>query len=310
MSQRAENQAKARDLTIRLGGDDPNAPMKGTDGLFLDQHRCTARRKRTKAGCPVCSVAPRGEPPCPACRCRRQRVEPTTKCRLHGGESLRGAASPRWVHGEDSAYARSIPGRYKRVYQKALQNKDITSLHDTIALLEARLNELLSILDTGESGSLWSRASAIGREIESLDAEVDEAAADVERASGLTLAKQERAAERLDQLKARRRSLTQDLLRVIREGSGEIEKWEDLLKTIEMRRRLSDTERRKMEAMQAYMTPDQALALVARISGIIKRNVQDRSALNNIAREFEELLPTKLGSHDPLDEPTIVDVTP
>src|SRR6187200_1573899 len=73
-------------------------------------------------------------------------------CRLHGGKSLQGIAAPNYKHGR---YSRTMPISLAEAYESAINDPEILNLTDEIAVTQARLNELLDRLDTGESMARW-----------------------------------------------------------------------------------------------------------------------------------------------------------
>ena len=65
----------------------------------------------------------------------------------------------------------------------------------------------------------------------------------------------------------------------------------ELLRAIETRRRLVETERRRlepMEPMEQVITSDQAMLLVVALVGAVRRHVDDRGVLDAIGREVEQ----------------------
>jgi hypothetical protein len=63
-----------------------------------------------------------------------------------------------------------------------------------------------------------------------------------------------------------------------------------LLGAIESRRRLAETERRRLEAMQQTITADRAMLLVAALVDGVRRHVDHRKLLDAIAREIERIV--------------------
>jgi hypothetical protein len=87
--------------------------------------RCTARKKN-------------GEP------CKALAIGGTTKCHYHGGKSLSGIASPSFRHGR---YSKSLPGGLRQLAERAASDPRLTELTDEIAIVQARLHQLLSRAD-------------------------------------------------------------------------------------------------------------------------------------------------------------------
>src|SRR5918992_3542816 len=85
-------------------------------------------------------------------QCRKAAVVGREVCSMHGGKSLVGPAVNTYRSGRHSRY---LPVRMAAKYQEAEHDPELLSLRDQIALVDARLADLLARVDTGESGSLW-----------------------------------------------------------------------------------------------------------------------------------------------------------
>lgn len=72
---------------------------------------------------------------------------------MHGGKSLKGAASPRFRTGTHTQY---LPERLVAAYNAALNDPELLDLKQSVALIDTRLLDLLSRVDSGESGALWA----------------------------------------------------------------------------------------------------------------------------------------------------------
>jgi hypothetical protein len=91
---------------------------------------------RTRAGTP-CERAPM----------------PNGRCHKHGGKTPRGVASTQFVNGRRS---KDIPSRLTERYQEALVDDELLALRDDVALIDARLGDVLGRVDSGESGRIWA----------------------------------------------------------------------------------------------------------------------------------------------------------
>lgn len=86
--------------------------------------------------------------------CKSKAVTGRRVCWVHGGASpAAGPTHPNWKHGRRSKY---IPARLAEKYAESLTDPQLTEYRHDIALLEARLHELLT---TGESESLWNQVN-------------------------------------------------------------------------------------------------------------------------------------------------------
>jgi hypothetical protein len=86
-------------------------------------------------------------------RCKRWVTPGRDVCRFHGGKVPRGPALPQFRHGR---YSRFLPSRLAATYQTAAKDPELLSLRRELALVDARLDDLLQRVDTGESGALWA----------------------------------------------------------------------------------------------------------------------------------------------------------
>ena len=84
--------------------------------------------------------------------CRAWPLKGHTRCRMHGGRSLRGPAHPAFRSGR---YSKVLPSRLLAQYRAAEKDPELTSLRGELALVDARLADLLTRVDSGESGAIW-----------------------------------------------------------------------------------------------------------------------------------------------------------
>src|SRR4051794_17890811 len=110
-------------MTDRLVEGDRVAPDAASDHSIEESRRtCGAHSRRT------------GGP------CQRVPVAGRTRCRAHGGASLRGAASATFKTGRRGRF---LPRRLRERYEQALDDPTMLELRDEIALVDARLSDLL-----------------------------------------------------------------------------------------------------------------------------------------------------------------------
>jgi hypothetical protein len=189
--------------------------------------------------------------------CRNAPVTGRTRCRLHGGKSLVGTACPHYRSGRYSAY---VPERLRARYEQAQDDPELLSLRSEVALVDSRLADLLSRVDTGESGQLWAELRrayrAFARVRQSGD---DETAA---------LATVERLIERAGQ---------------------DHQAWAEIGALIEQRRKLAESESKHMATLQQMLTTEQALSMMRAIVDILTRHVSDKQALSAIIVELQRM---------------------
>jgi hypothetical protein len=189
--------------------------------------------------------------------CERSPVRGRTRCRLHGGKTLVGTASPTYRNGRYSAY---VPERLRERYEAAEDDAELLSLRSEVALVDARLADLLARVDSGESGKLWAELRRAYRAfIRARQAGLGEAAA---------LATVERVIER---------------------AVGDHQAWAEIGELVEQRRKLTESESKRLVTLQQMITSEQAMAMIGRLVDIITRHVPDQRALSAIIVDIQAL---------------------
>lgn len=182
------------------------------------------------------------------------------RCRLHGADSLRGAAHPQARHLRYSAY---MPRGLAEAAQAALNDPELLSLRTNIAVTDARLAEV------------WQGVAAGGR-LAVLD-EIGEAVHQLDRAR-----QQGNENQQAEALAA--------LLRAARAAGDTQRALGEISKLTEERRRLVETETRRIVAGRDTLTIEAAYGLVSMLVDIVLRHVSDRAQRQSILREVQPLL--------------------
>lgn len=207
-----------------------------------------------------------GQPRCQAwsrrhgaqCGCYPIRGRKT--CRMHGGNTPAGIASPLWKHGRTSRY---LPTRLQESYEASISDKELLTLRHEIAVIDARINDLFQRVDIGESGKLWLKSKEVLLDLRKALATQD-------------TRKTTEALIELDGL--------------IRQGSSDYAAWDEVQTAIELRRRLVETERKRLMDMQAMISSEQATSLIHALSLAVKENVVDSITLSRIQTAFTRIL--------------------
>lgn len=229
----------------------------------MADYRCNARKKK----CAKCghrfSAAEYELLECPECGtgrlCQSRVTAPGKRCKMHGGMSLGGPASPRW---KDGRYSRVLPSNLAERYEESRRDQELLALRDEIALLDSRLADLLGGLSSGGARKLW----------DSLQTAYD----DLRNAMG-------------------RRDIDgagvaiRELGIVIETGAKESDVWGEVYTVLEQRRRLTESEAKRLIQMQQVITTEQAMVMLARVQQAVIENVSDKSALAKIAFTLREL---------------------
>jgi hypothetical protein len=191
--------------------------------------------------------------------CRGKRM-PNGRCRMHGGGSLGGIASPNFKHGRYSKY---LPSRLAERYQEAVKDPELLALREEIALVEARIHDLMGRVDAGEAGSLWKETQRIYTDLRQAISKGD--------ANAMATA--------LDRMGE-----------IIENGRGDYAAWSEIYKLIEQRRRLAESERKRLIDMEQMISSERAMVMISNISNLIHENVTDRVALVRIAEGLRKLV--------------------
>lgn len=183
-----------------------------------------------------------------------------TVCYHHGGKTPVGIASPSFKTGK---YSRYLPARLSERYEEALSDSELLALREEIALVDSRLADLLTCVDSGESGHLWQL-------LKDTHGEMLEA-----RAAGDT----QTMAIKLKTLGT-----------LIQEGLADYAAWEDVRRILEQRRKLVESERKRLVEMQQVLTTERAMVLVHALAETVKKHVSDRGTLAAISADLSRVL--------------------
>lgn len=159
--------------------------------------------------------------------CSSTLLYPNGRCRVHGGATPAGPASVHFKHGRHSKLLKDIKGLNAH-YERALADPDLLNLDAEIALIDARIGQLLE-------------------KVKAPNASVD----------GI---------------------------------------WPQLDALIENRRKLVDTESKRLKDLHAMVSADRVMALVAYVSDAVKRHVKDPVALTAIFHDLRKVLKPAEGS--------------
>ena len=172
---------------------------------------------------------------------------------------MAGVAAPGFKHGRYSKY---LPDRMVGRYDEARVDGELLALRDEIALVDVRLTDLLGRLETGETATKWARLQAAYGDLKAAQGEQDAAS----------------AAQALREMGS-----------IIEGGGGEDIIWDDVIALLDQRRKLVESERKRLVEMRQMISVGQALALLARIQQVILDNVSDRGIINAISAEFKRI---------------------
>jgi hypothetical protein len=184
---------------------------------------------------------------------------PSQRCRLHGGKSPRGLASPNLRTGR---YSKDLPLRIAARYEAALSDPELLSVRDDVALLQGAISEQMAEMAAAEAGP-----------------DLDAILGAIEKISGgwkdWEWSRMEQELEGLRQLVVGRRE-QRTALREVRE-------------LIKEKAQLVHQENRLMADRQQLITVEQYLVGMKALGAAVRRMVDDPETLRAIDVEFRRL---------------------
>jgi hypothetical protein len=164
-------------------------------------------------------------------------------------------------------YSSRLPERLAARYQEAQADPRLLELRDEIALVDARMSELLQRLEGSESGENWRRVQeatvSLDVAIRSKDAQMMEVA-------------------------------LSDLRSYTRQGQADMHQWQEIQEVLDLRRKLVESERKRW--VQQMITAERAMILLGAITSIIKEHVHDRTILAAISTGIRGLVSVDVGA--------------
>jgi hypothetical protein len=148
-------------------------------------------------------------------------------------------------------------------YQAAERDPELTSLRSELALIDARLVDLLTRVHSGESGALWRALRKSYRALK------------LAQRTGDVAKMHEAFAEMETRIEA---------------AVVDTDAWNEIHTLVESRRKLADTESRRLATLQQMITQEQALLLIGRITDIITRHIPDQQVLGNVVIDLQRLI--------------------
>lgn len=201
-------------------------------------------------------------------RCKNPGTGTGGRCKFHGGATPVGPAAPSWKHGRHSKY---LPSGLAAKYHDALNDPELTSLRSELALVDGRVSELLEAL--GETGNvrLWKEARA------KLDAI---------QATGK---------KRVNAAQAQ--SLMTELDALLTRGLSHAATWDELYAALDLRRRTSESETRRLKDLQQLVPVNQMFSFLSVFMTEVKVVVKDPAVLTRLSAFLSQLVGQPGGGH-------------
>jgi hypothetical protein len=190
------------------------------------------------------------------------------RCYMHRGNAVIGIAHPNFKHGK---FSTSLPSRMAAVYEETLKDPLIAESKRGIARMEARIEDLLSQVDHGESGELWEALT---------DAWSELGPAIYRERSG--------DGEHADRVRDTDNAV-ESIGLIISQGGSNFKLWQEIRDTEEQRRKCAESQTKREIAAFSLVNNDKLLALLGAVAAILKTYVRDTNDLAAASRRLHEV---------------------
>jgi hypothetical protein len=189
----------------------------------------------------ICGAKNRkGEP------CKNSPIRGRNRCKFHGGSSPRGLAHPRTKH---MKYSRDIVSReLAERYEQASNDESLLELRDEIALIQARIADMLKNVESGDTQKSW--------------VELQKAYDDFAQANRSN--NPELAAKSINKIG-----------RIITKGVSQHQSWRELMSTMNVEKKLIESERKRLQEMKQMMTAEQAMGMLTFVVSVFKKRTYE-----------------------------------
>lgn len=198
-------------------------------------------------------------------RCEAWKMKGKEVCYHHGGKSPLGAGSATFKDGSRSKFRAIFSGEALEHYERARDDPRYVELREEIALIETLILESLMEAKVG-------RGEALFGELDKAWTRFMEASATPERNASTA----GRCLRKVGEL--------------IAEGVSRHAAQAQAIELVERKRKLSETERKRLVDQERMITEHQALAFAAALISCVKRHVRDRETMAAIHADIAALV--------------------
>lgn len=185
------------------------------------------------------------------------------KCAVHGGKTPGGVASVHWRHGRHSKHLGPVLGP---LVAEAMADPDRHSMEQELALIDARLAQLLASIEGKDGPSAWGR---LAEELDRFHA----ASRDPSKTAG---ARMSQAMSAIDHL--------------VSEGLGETAAWSQILEVIDRRRVLVESEEKRAITSGRAIPVDQVINMLASFTRAVLDDVPEPDRRRRIADRIRAIM--------------------
>lgn len=196
-------------------------------------------------------------------QCKKDAVVGREVCHIHGGKSAVGAGHPNYKDGTHSKYAAVFSGEALEHYERAVDDPRYIELKNEIALFDALIIQELMEAKLGQGGALWEELGEVWTRFQEAQPAKDATTAG-------------RCLRRMGE--------------IIGEGVGRHAAQSQAVDLVERKRKLTDTERRRIVEERQTITQAKAIALVGAVVASVRKHVDDRETLAAISADIAGLV--------------------
>lgn len=194
-------------------------------------------------------------------RCKRRRSPGSEYCIFHGGRAPKGGAHPNYKHGNRSKFR--PPPKLLENFEAFLRDPELANHRNSVAILDAMVQDLFDNYDSAASPSLWREVRAAWQRYEAA------------RKAG-------------DERKWRLAHEQVGLL--IERGGAQAGRERQVVSLMEQRRRHADSELKREIAEANTWTYEEAAAFYRALGDAVRRNVPDCKQLACIERDLTAIV--------------------
>lgn len=201
---------------------------------------CGAKTKRTGKPCPKAPVPGR------------------TRCKWHGGASLRGPAHPSWKNG---GFSTALPQRMIANFEASKSDPELVSNRNLLAVLDSRLLDIVGSVGDDPGRGVWK---AVRAAFKVLDAVPHGDKVGLEKAKA-------------------------ELRTLIDAGVEEGQVWHEFLVVAKQRRHTAESEIRRLKTLHAVVSTDRLTAYMHRLMGMLQSEL-DSAAFVRVHEQIDRML--------------------
>jgi len=203
----------------------------------------------------------------PGQTCQQRPLKNSKRCRIHGGKSLKGISSATYKHGR---YSMVLPENIRKRYEAARKDPELLSHQAELRLIDAHLADLLQQMKDTNGPNVVRRAREAWKDLQAAQANHDN----------------EGTAKAFDTLGE-----------VLTKKDGNTIGWSEVRDVVDLRRKILETETRRLKDSEATLTMEQGLTMIGFLNNAIRKAVNAHTTVDiakrilvEISRDFGRLV--------------------